>query len=63
MMNQSAMSAIGKMKVVRDGRHSRLIHHHLTPILLSEDVYKRQEWEENHYTLFNHNVNKEGIAI
>ncbi len=26
-------------------------------------LFLQKEWEENHYTLFNHNVNREGIAI
>ena len=30
----------------------------INPILFSQ-----KEWEENHYTLFNHNVTREGITI
>ena len=31
--------------------------------IINPVLFSQKEWEENHYTLFNHNVNKEGIAI
>ena len=31
--------------------------------IINPVLFSKKEWEENHYTLFNHNVNKEGIAI
>ena len=36
---------------------------HQTPSPCADVLFSQKEWEENHYTLFNHNVNKEGIAI
>ena len=31
--------------------------------IINPVLFSQKEWEETHYTLFNHNVNKEGIAI
>ena len=31
--------------------------------IINPVLFSQKEWEENHYTLFNHNINKEGIAI
>lgn len=30
---------------------------------IDEIIISQKEWEANHYTLFNHNVTREGIAI
>ena len=31
--------------------------------IINPVLFSQKEWEENHYTLFNHNITKEGIAI
>ena len=31
--------------------------------IINPILFSKKEWEENHYTLFNHNITREGINI
>ena len=31
--------------------------------IINPVIFSQQEWDENHFTLFNHNVRREGIVI
>lgn len=31
--------------------------------IINPIIFSNEEWEANHYTLFNHNVTREGIAL